>query len=264
MTRRQLRGQWTGSISVGQPSTSSPSPDEDAENPARIEIGVTAIAGGLLVLAIAVASLASTVTYTRAWWDNPTGRWLTNVQDYLTGAEAYPRIIATPLPESIFPAAESDILPSSAPLLQLLRPDVRFHDGDGQSRALTAGGDLIPPLVTTLGQAGQSGLCVATIPQGDTASRWVRLTQDAAYAPGAQVEIGVLVGESGRVGVKVRTPQGRVLTPARYSDEDLPAGPHTLHFPVPYGATVRSVQVSRPTASTANCVSSVRVWAPYA
>jgi hypothetical protein len=81
----------------------------------------------------------------------------------------------------------------------------------------------------------------------------VALARPAPYVMGAQLEVGLLLEEQTKVQVTVETPDGTLLTPERWSDDELPKGPHTLRFPVPYGKTITAVHVST-TNSVVSCV----------
>ena len=150
--------------------------------------------------------------------------------------------------------------PSDAPLLLLLRPDVRFHDGDGEAKVINASGVRSAYIPSILAQTKPAKLCVATLPAGD-APVTVQLPKAAPYVPGAQIEFGLLLGEPTKVEVTATTPTGKVLAPQRYSDDELLQGPHTLRFPVPYLETIKSVTVRIRTTRT-SCIPYVRIWAP--
>ncbi|MFI7588967.1 hypothetical protein ACIB24_18035 [Spongisporangium articulatum] len=225
------------------------------------EIGTGGLTLAVVVAAVLAGSLVSTVTYGIAWWDNPTGRWLSTMRGYVGDAEAYPRILATPLPRSIQPDAQSRVFPSSAPLVLLIRPDARFHDADGQSRSVNDTGALDTPLTANLGMSESSG-CVGSIRGGQRTTRWLRLSRDVPYQAGAQIEVGFLSATGGRVEVSMQTPQGRQLTPVRYSDVELPAGAHRMHVAVNYGRTVHAVKVGFSGGGNF-CVTSLSVWVPY-
>jgi hypothetical protein len=230
-------------------------------NGAPIELTVPAIAAGLVMVLILGGSAYSSVTYARKWWDNPTGAWVANARTSLQNAEPYPRTLATPLPEAVMPAWVSAQFPSSAPLLLLLRPDIRFHDGDGDAKVMSAAGVRSPYLPGLLAQTKEVPLCLAAIPIGAKQPTSVKLTRTALYVPGAQVEVGVLLAETTKVEVTVLTPEGKALTPQRFSDDELPQGPHTVRVPVPFGQAVARVLV-KTNATNISCITYARVWAP--
>jgi hypothetical protein len=232
-----------------------------ADRGGPVEITVPVIATGLAMAIILGGSAVSSWSYASKWWDNPTGTWISNARASLAGAEPYPRVLATPLPEDVMPAWVSSQLPTSAPLLLLLRSDIRFHDGDGPAKVMNAGGERVAYLPAVVSSTKVSKLCLANIPVGGTRPVTVKLPTVAYYVPGAQVEVGVLLAETTKVEVNVVTPTGKVLSPERFSDDALPSGPHTLRFPVPLGQAVRSVQV-RTAATQAGCLAYARIWAP--
>jgi len=161
----------------------------------------------------------------------------------------------------VMPARVSSVFPTDAPLLLLLRPDLRLYDGDGEAKVMNAVGvrSAYTPVVLT--QTAAAAFCVAALPAGMTAPVRVPFEKPAGYVSGAQVEVGLLLAEATHVQVTVQTPDGTVLTPQRFSDDELPQGPHTLRFPVPYGQTISAVQV-RITATKTSCLAFSRVWAP--
>lgn len=229
---------------------------------APLELTAPGIAAGLVMLIVLGGSVWSTWTYSTKWWDNPTGAWLTNARASLENAEPFPRVLATPLPEAVMPAWVTTQLPTSAPLLLLMRPDIRFHDGDGDAKVMNAAGMRAPYIPSVLAQSKKVDLCLAAMTPGSGEPATVALNQPAVYVPGNQVEVGLLLADPTKVEVKVKTPQGTVLTPQRFSDDELPQGPHTLRFPVPFGQAVSSVEVSGQNEQPA-CVTYARVWAPY-
>jgi hypothetical protein len=71
--------------------------------------------------------------------------------------------------------------------------------------------------------------------------------------------VGLLLEEQTKVKVQVEKPDGTLVTPERWSDDDLPKGPHTIRFPVPYGQAVSAVHVST-SNSVVSCVTRATVW----
>jgi hypothetical protein len=142
-----------------------------------------------------------------------------------------------------------------------MRPDIRFHDGDGDAKVMNAAGTRAPYIPNVLAQTKKVDLCLKAIPPGSGDPTEVKLNTTAMYVTGNQVEVGILLAEPTKVEVKVKTPLGQVLTPQRFSDTALPQGPHTLRLPVPFGQSVTSVEVSAANEQPA-CVTYARVWAP--
>jgi hypothetical protein len=227
---------------------------------APIELTVSALACGLVVLLVLAGSVFSSMTYASKWWDNPTGLWIANARSSLQNAEPFPRTLATPLPPAVMPTFVTMTFPTDAPLLLLLRPDVRFHDADGDSKTMNASGVRSAYLPSVLAQTSTKKLCAATLRPG-AAPVTVRLPSTAPYVTGAQVEVGLLLAESTKVEVTVTNPNGKVLVPQRFSNAVLPKGPHTIRFPVPYLESVRSIAV-RVDGTKTSCVAYARVWAP--
>jgi hypothetical protein len=227
---------------------------------APLELTVPTLAAGLVLLLVLGGSVFSSLTYASKWWDNPTGRWIANARASLVNAEPYPRTLATPLPPDVMPSFVTQVFPTDAPLLLLLRPDLRFHDGDGDTKVMNAAGVRSAYVPNLLVETATKELCVAALPPGD-APVTMPLPKPVTYVPGAQLELGLLLAESTKVAVTVTTPQGQVLTPERYSDDELPQGPHTIRFPMPYLKSVRSISV-RITATKTSCVAYARIWAP--
>jgi hypothetical protein len=227
---------------------------------APIEVTVPALAGGLVLLLVLGASVFSSLTYASKWWDNPTGQWIANAQMSLENAEPYPRTLATPLPETVMPGWVSWTFPSSAPLLLLMRPDVRFHDSDGEAKVINSFGVRSAYIPNIVAQTKPAKLCVATLPVGSSPVT-VRLPTEAPYAPGAQIEFGILLGDPTKVAVTATTSSGNVVAPQRFSDDVLLPGAHTLRFPVPYLQTIKSVTVQIQ-ASRQSCITFLRIWAP--
>lgn len=234
-------------------------PAEPAAGKRRSELalGVAALA----VAIVMVASLISSLSYASTWWENPTGRWIAHARDSLTNAEPNPRTLATPLPDLMMPYWVTPTFPTDGPLLQLLRPDVQLYDGDGTAQVMNIFGVRSPYFPNILSSTKAAKLCLASIPARTPAPIWVSLPKTAPYAVGAQVEVGLLLGEATKVEVTVLTSDGYILTPQRLSDDAIPPGPHTLHFPVPFGRAISSVRVQID-SGTANCVTTARVWAP--
>lgn len=249
------RGGRRASRDRGQPT------DRTREREAPTELTLPALAGGLALAIIAVGSAVSTGSYVSRWWDNPTGDYLANMRTSVTQAEAYARVLATPLPEAVMPSWVSSELPTSAPLMRLLRDDLRFHDGDGPVRALNSAGVLTPILQVPIASTAPAPLCVKKIRAGTTTRTGIKFTQPAVYVPGAQVDVGLLLTEATQLKVQVRAKDGRVLTPTAFSTAPVPGQAHVLHYPVPLGETITGVYVTT-TATTDVCVTSARVWAP--
>jgi hypothetical protein len=204
--------------------------------------------------------MVSTWRWIEEWRKNPTDAYLANVRTNLENAEAFPRILATPLPSAVMPEWVSVKFPTSARLILLMRPDVRFHDADGQTRVLDAGGNLVPvknPKVITASKPAQ--FCAAQIPGASEQGARVPFTKPAFYAPGAQVEVGLLLEEQTRVEVQVEKPDGTLVSPERWSDDVLPKGPHTVRYPVPYAQTIQAVHVKTSNGVIA-CVTRAQVW----
>jgi len=228
----------------------------------QVDITLGGIVAVVVALVVAGGTVTSWWTFADKWHDNPTGAWIANARADLAAAEPYPRILATPLPNDVMPAWVTTVFPSDAPLILLLRPDARFHDGDGPVRSLDGAGHLVAPVAQTeLAKSAPAKLCAAIIPVGATEGARVPLTKPSVYAAGAQVEVGLLLGESTRVDVTVETADGQVIAPQRFDDEILPKGPHRLNFPVPVGKSVSAVRV-RTAATAVGCVPFARVWVP--
>jgi hypothetical protein len=218
------------------------------------------VAGGLALALVVGGSLVSTWRWYDKWRENPTDAWLSNVRSSLTSAEAFPRMLATPLPEPIMPAWVTAKFPTNAPLVLLMRPDVRFQDADGQARVLDAAGNLVPVMrAKIISQTKPAPFCVAQIPGGAEQGVRVPLAKPAPFTSGGQVEVGLLLEEQTKVNVTVETPDGTRVTPERWSNDDLPKGPHTLRFPVPFGKAVTAVHVST-SNSVVSCVTHAQVW----
>jgi hypothetical protein len=225
-----------------------------------LKLSPPVIAGGVALAIVVSGSLVSTWRWFDKWRDNPTDAWITNARNSLANAEPFPRMVATPLPDPIMPFWVTAKFPTSAPLVLLMRPDVRFQDADGQARVLDGAGNLVPVTRARIITASRPAeFCAATIPGGSQQGARVALALPAAYVMGAQLEVGLLLEEQTKVRVTVETPDGTLLTPERWSDDDLPKGPHTLRFPVPYGKTITAVHVST-TNSVVSCVTRAQVW----
>jgi hypothetical protein len=233
---------------------------ESAQPGAPLALTVPAIALALVLVVVFGGSMISSFGYASRWWQNPTGQWIANARLSLVNAEPYARMLATPLPEEVMPSWVSVTFPTDAPLLLLLRPDLRFYDGDGTAKVTNAVGVRSSYLPVQLAQAKPAKICVAALPPG-TAPVTVPFEKQALYRSGAQVEVGLLLAEPAKVEVSVVTPDGTVIRPERFSDDELPQGPHDLHFPVPYGKAISAVQVQM-RSTKISCVSYARVWAP--
>lgn len=229
-----------------------------ADGSISLELTLPVMAGLVAMAVVMTGSLVSTWTFTDRWWDNPTDTWLTNARTSLENAEAFPRVLATPLPEAVMPSWVTAEFPTVAPLVLLVRPDARFHDGDGATRTFDAAGNLVPVLRTqVIAQSRRAPVCRAVLPSTGPGAR-VPLTKPALYVPGAQLELGLLLNAPTRVEVMVETPDRKLFKPERWSNDDLPQGPHTLRFPVPLGKTVSAVRL-RAADPGVSCVNSVRV-----
>jgi hypothetical protein len=251
---------WRIGVSRGPAGPKAAQPDSRADGgPLEITTGVLATA--LLIVIVLGGSLISSLSYASTWWQNPTGRWIANARASLVNAEPYPRTLATPLPESVMPYWVAPTFPTDAPLLLLLRPDMRFYDGDGEAKVMDASGVRTSYVPQILAETKPAKLCVATVPAGSSSPVPVPLPKAAPYALGAQVEVGLLLAESTKVEVTVVTPEGKILTPQRFSDVELPAGPHTLRLPVPFGQAISTIQVQIH-GTQGNCIAFGRVWAP--
>ncbi len=228
-----------------------------------LELTVPAIAAGLVLAVIFGGSLVSSFAYASKWWQNPTGQWIANARLSLVNAEPDPRTLATPLPETVMPAWVSYAFPTDAPLLLLLRPDMRLYDGDGDAKVMNATGvrSAYTPVMVAQTKT-PTYICAAALPAGMTAPVRVPFEQPAPYVTGAQLEIGLLLNETTRVEVQVQKPDGTVLAVQRFTDDEMPAGPHRLRLPVPYGQTIGAVQVRTVSSTKINCVAYARVWAP--
>jgi hypothetical protein len=218
------------------------------------------IAGALALAVVVVGSMVSSWRWIEEWRKNPTDAWVSNVRNSLANAEAFPRMLATPLPEAVMPSWVTAKFPTSAPLVLLLRDDVRFQDADGQTRYLDAAGNLVPvmrPQIVSASKPAQ--FCAAQIPGGSERGARVALARTAQFVPGAQVEVGLLLEEQTQVEVQVERPDGTLVRPERWSHDDLPKGPHTIRFPVPWSTPVAAVHVST-TNSVISCVTRAQVW----
>jgi len=215
----------------------------------------------LSVVVVMIASLISSASYASAWWKNPTGKWIDHARSSLADAEPSPRTVATPLPELLIPYWVTPSFPTDGPLLQLLRPDVLLYDGDGPGQVMNIFGVRSPYIPNVLSSTKVAPLCLASIPARTPSPIWISLPKTAPYAVGAQVEVGLLLGEATKVDVRVVTSKGDLLSPQWLSPAAIPSGPHTWHFPVPFGQAISGVRVQID-SSTGNCVTGVRVWAP--
>jgi len=228
--------------------------------PPPVEITVPALAGVLVVAVVLAGSVFSSLTYASKWWDNPTGLWIANARSSLENAEPYPRMLATPMPPGIIPSFVSLVFPSDAPLLLLMRPDLRFHDADGNTRVMNPAGVRSAFRTKGLATLDTKSLCIGALPAGN-APATMTFPKPVPYASGAQLEVGLLLAEPTKVKVTVTTPDGKVLTPQRFSDEILTTGPHRLLFPLPYLKTVSSFTVQIAGTRT-SCVSDAKIWVP--
>jgi hypothetical protein len=238
----------------------STAPEQATSDSDPIEVTVPALACGLVLILVLGGSVFSTLTYTSKWWDNPTGQWISNARLSLSAAELYPRTLATPLPESVMPGWIAWTFPSDAPLLELLRPDVRFHDADADAKMMNPFGLRSGYVPNILAQTKPAKLCVTKLPAGE-APITVTLPTAPAYVPGAQIDIGLLITQPTKIEVLATTPSGAVVAPERYSNDELVPGPHNLRLPMPYLQAVKSVTL-RAHTTTENCITYVRIWAP--
>jgi len=240
--------------------TPSPAAERNPGDANPVEVTVPALACGLVLILVLGGSVFSSLTYTSKWWDNPTGQWISNARLSLSEAELYPRTLATPLPETVMPGWIAWTFPSDAPLLELLRPDVRFHDGDADAKMMNQFGlrsGYVPNILT---QTKPAKLCVTKLPAAE-APVTVELPTAPAYVPGAQIDIGLLVTQPTKIEVLATTPSGAVVAPERYSNDELVPGPHNLRLPAPYLQAIKSVTL-RAHTTIDSCITYVRIWAP--
>ena len=225
--------------------------------PPPLEVTTSALAGALVVVVVLAGSVFSSLTYASKWWDNPTGLWVANARSSLENAEPYPRTLATPMPPGVIPSFVSLVFPTDAPLLLLMRPDIRFHDKDATTRVMNGAGVRSAYTPKELATFDPKGIC--------SNAPVMRFSKPIPYASGAQLEVGLLMGESATVDLTVTTPDGKVLTPPRYSHDVLAPGPRRLVVPLPYLKTVSSfsVRINRSPGSTKiSCVSDAEIWVP--
>jgi hypothetical protein len=249
---------------IGVARTDAVEPAPRIRKDAALEVTVPVLAAGLVMAVVLGGSVFSAFSYGSAWWKNPTGQWIANARASLVNSDPYPypRELAVPLPEAVMPYWVATTFPTDAPLLLLLRPDLRFHDGDGEAKMLNASGIRSSYSTKVLAEAKSTKLCVAVVPAGSDQPQSIPLDKVAKYALGGQIEVGLLLSEPTKVEVSVVTPAGLVVTPQRFSNAELPQGPHRVHFPVPFGTAITSVQVRTHTTTHKSCVSSVQVWEP--
>ena len=244
----QQAGEWLLVTSLGDDPIGQVGPRRPTGLPVLVSLLV-----GLVGSVLAIGSWSS---FSRQWWDNPTGAWLATVTASVRQAEVYPRIGPQPIPLAVLPLPWQGGLPVDAPLVGLLRPDTRFVDGDGPVRVLDAAGVLRPATPLVIAQATGTG-CVARL---ERAGQRVVVALPRPVPPtfGSLLEVGVLVKQATRIRIFAQTPQGGGLLPSRWSDDLLPAGAHTLRVPVPPGATVGSLVVQSST-SPQTCVTAARI-----
>lgn len=231
--------------------------DDRPAGGARRPTGLPVLVGLVVGITAVVLAVGSWTSFGGRWWDNPTGRWLAGATASLRSAEPYPRIAPQPVPVLALPLSWQGSLPTDAPLIALLRPDARFSDGDGPVRGLDASGQLLPVAPVLLGQARATGGCLATLGSSGKPAL-VALQQPVPPNFGAMIEVGLLVTKGSTVEVLGQRPDGGGFLPLRWSNDTLPAGAHTVRFPVPPGETVAGVVVRTPT-SPKTCVSAVRI-----
>jgi hypothetical protein len=230
---------------------------DDEPTGARRPTGLPVLVGLLVAVVAVVLAIGSWSSFGGRWWDNPTDRWLTAMAGSLRQAEPYPRVAPQPLPPLVLPLAWQGALPTDAPLVGLIRPDSRFSDGDGAVRSVSASGELAPVAPVVLAEAKAQGGCVASL---DSAGKQALVPLPSPVPPtfGAMIEVGLLVEKATTVEVLGERPDAGGFLPLRWSDDSLPAGAHTVRFPVPPGTTVAGVVVRTPTSPT-TCVSAVRI-----
>jgi hypothetical protein len=217
--------------------------------------------GGALVIVLALAgSVVSSLAYASDWWNNPTDRWLADVRGSLGNAEPRPRTLATPIPAWVVPAWATKSIPTDAELIRMFRPDSRFYDGDGPGTVLNDFG-FRSLYKTNVLASTPPGICTAALPVDSSDPVTVRFPLTVRYQTNAQIEVGLLLSSPTRIGLQIAIASGDIVTPQRLSNDELSAGPHTLHLPVPYGQSVSAVLIQAQVAKN-SCISAVRVWTP--
>lgn len=230
---------------------------DDRPTGARRPTGLPVLVGLLVGVTGAVLAIGSWSSFGGKWWDNPTDRWLAAAKESVRTAEPYPRVGPQPVPPLVLPLNWQGVLPADAPLVALVRPDARFHDGDGPIRSLNARGELEPVQPLLIADAPRQGGCVTTLTTARPQAQ-VALPQPVPPTFGAMIEVGLLVNKESKVVVLGQRPDGTGFLPLTWSDDSLPAGAHTVRFPVPPGQTVSGVVLRTP-QSPQTCVSAVRI-----
>lgn len=216
-------------------------------------------------VAITVASILMVTSMTGVWvsWVGFGDRWHENSSgDYVERlkvglARNSGTVVPGPVPESIVPWwVQPDF--STERLVLLISPTTETSLVRPPVMAVDLSGDLVAARFTVLDTLPTpSGFCGAPIPAG-TASVQIESPEPLPARRQQLVEVGLLVGDTTRIGVSFVDTAGVVHPASYYRPPTLHRGPGRVIATVPVNVSVRAVQVEALDANPSGvCVTSV-------
>ncbi|KAB7744560.1 hypothetical protein GA707_08100 [Nostocoides sp. F2B08] len=216
------------------------------------------LARAIVMGVVAVIVVSGTV----ASWSRFVDRWHTNDSDvYLESLRAElpdttGTIVPGPVPEALVPWwVQPDF--STQPLVRLMSPRAETVVMRDPARAVGYDGHLVDARLMGLEALSSSELCVLNIPS-DKRAGLVQLVDPIPPRRHQLLEIGLLVGDTTRVGVAVIDSEG-TETPASFFDPPLlHRGPTRILATIPVNTTVTGVVVTALDRNTTGmCITSV-------
>ncbi|WP_404347922.1 hypothetical protein LG324_11265 [Phycicoccus jejuensis] len=222
-------------------------------------VGRSRLAGGVLVVAVVLATGSSWVAFADRWHATTVSAWLDALRSGVPASRA--PVLPTTVPSDVVPGWVDPGFTTS-PLVRLLAPDRGSSLLDTAPVAVAEDGTVRPARLVAVGSSpavDKGDFCGNAIRPG-VQSLDVPLVEPAPYYRGSLLLVGVIVGDATRLDLGVTDRDGRVTEHLAADHPELLRGPHRVTALVPLDAAVASVRVEVLTPNTAGvCVTSAQV-----
>ena len=214
------------------------------------------LVAGVVVLAVVLGGL-SWVRFGTAWHRSTVPGYLDALRTGLGDRSG--QVLPGTVPTDVVPGWVDPAF-TTASLVRLLDPDAVSSAFDGPGVVVDASGDLVEPRFGTVASASvPDGFCGYVVPAGERSLR-IPLDEAAPYFRGSLVQLGILVGDAERLGVRVVGRDGTVSPPLVPDPPELLRGPHRVLAEVPPDVAVSEVLLDVVTGNTDGvCVTSAQV-----
>ena len=213
-----------------------------------------AVVVGMVSTVVVVGTVVSWSRFVDRWHTNDSAEYLETLRSELPRTSG--TVVPGPVPEALVPWwVQPDF--STQSLVRLMSPQTETVVLRDPARAVGDDGNLVDASLMGLDSISSTDLCLLNVP-ADKRAGLVRLSEPVPPRRHQLLEIGLLVGDTTRVGVAVIDDEGREIPAAFFDPPLLHRGPIRILAPVPADTIVTGVVVTALDRNTTGlCITSV-------